>query len=327
MTLLCCLHSMPVWGEDDDDISVESLIKKVRASEAVYENLDVTVRFDWKAGPGAPVAARWASDRLQAVKRAEQSTIRYVAQSGMYRVESSGKIVSSVLGEEETTITSSRVSAFDGDITRTIRDHGALESHEGYRSDSLIIRPHMLLLRQWHYYLPLSVLLSGHEVLQTSPFSRWSPETTVRYRYRGKQSVDDLQCHYIVMTLLSEGEPARWIHLWLAEDRNCIPVLTRSYFSRPPVKDFLIEARVKKWMEIAPKIWFPKETVRVSYSPALLERGFKRGIKSVQQTERYRVEKISLKPEYKKEFFRKVVAPDHPGTALLRSTAKRIMPE
>ena len=97
--------------------------------------------------------------------------------------------------------------------------------------------------------------------------------------------------------------PSSRIELWLAEERNFIPVRYFEYkfMWSKHVPD--AKAIVEDWHQIAPGVWFPVSVTIIKYNGPALKR--EQTLK-LQWREHYDVKRVSLEPDHEKAFFQEL---------------------
>ena len=88
--------------------------------------------------------------------------------------------------------------------------------------------------------------------------------------------------------------------LWLAEDRNYLPVRKRYYTLRWSTLRPIVEGAVDELRELKPGVWFPFAAHLTSYQPIALQGGRQ----LVQWRWKYQVVDASLDPHYAAACFR-----------------------
>jgi hypothetical protein len=171
----------------------------------------------------------------------------------------------------------------------------------------------MLLLPYRQHSVPLSTYLRGHEAMAAHPDANWNDRLTLEYRYQGEGEFQGLKCHVVWMVSCSKksGNPLTRTELWLAEDRNYIPVrrFTYTYWCSEEIPAG--EGAVEAWKEVEPGVWFPLEAEVTVYNKKAIQRERKQELR---WRERYTTEMVSLDPKYDVSFFREVEFPT--GTAV-----------
>jgi hypothetical protein len=287
-------------------------IKAVRQNEALYANLDVLLRCEYETGdgrrlgdgffnvedstPDQSAASRARSKRDGAVRLVSQfgtrfvgqrsETFHFVSQDGMIRRDWKGTSTFDD-GKQRSW---HRMLLFDGTTTR-LSDESP--PHDCYPASAIVkdttIRPHMLVFRSWDLDASLSEFLEGEREWEAS--------------YQGKEEIDGLKCRRVRITKSARRQrrPSFRVELWLAEEKNYIPVHMLEY--KPFRSDELphAEAAVDQWREIGPGVWFPTSTSIAVYSGPAPKR---ENTQKLSWREQCTVEQVSLEPTHAVTFFR-----------------------
>jgi len=212
------------------------------------------------------------------------------------------------------------VSAFDGDTTRLL--NGPIANIvRGKKPTGVPLRPHGLLLRIVGRSEHLSSFLGGDESIARDPYGYTDSQTQRTTEYVGTAEYQGLRCHVVrsVVRVRESGATANHGDLWLAEDRNFIPVRCVGYEHRISATEPVGEDRVLEWSELAPGIWFPMraEGTCVDQRTLILTGQRKPGWRR-----EYVVEAVSLNPRHDRSFFQDVPLP--PGTIVYEYDGDRL---
>jgi len=206
------------------------------------------------------------------------------------------------------------VRMFDGETTRGYEGRSQVGNVIAGRADSSdFVRPHMLLLPYYMLMVPLSTYLAGHEAMIVHPNGAWDRRLVMANTYQGECVFQGLRCHKVWCTTLtkkSNKEHDRW-ELWLAEDRNYIPVRCLAYTFKVSREKPVGEATVDEWQEPSPGIWYPKRIRSIAYEKELIKTA---GKQQLRWRRDFVVEQVTLNPNYGVSFFRNLAFPD--GTAV-----------
>jgi hypothetical protein len=197
------------------------------------------------------------------------------------------------------------VKGFDGEMTRAVEQGKIANLIEGRKEDPRFFRPHNILLKKAFVTFPLSEYLEGGDALKAYRSYR---SFNVTVELLGQEVLDGSRCFKVQVRTWNDGqEPEKGGRrlLWLAIDRNYLPIRTEAYASRVGGK--LVEfGRVERLEEIAPGIWFPMKASIVVYDePAL-----RQGKSVVAGTDTFTVKRVSLDPNYGIDLFRDIKIPD-----------------
>lgn len=298
-TSVCC-SNMVFAG-----VSLDEIVQNIRDYETLYDSIDVRLGEVYSRTDQASLVQ--ASDTLVVE---ETLATWYVSQDGLFRLERDGG--ATLRGG--VTHSRDRTRLFDGQSTKVFSQGVVGHVVKGRSDDSYFVRPHMLLLRYNFLMVPLSVYLEGHEAMAAHPNGHWNRGYVLRNSYEGECEYQGLKCHRVrITTFLSPDadEPHDSWELWLAEERNLIPVRRLAFTFRISDTIPVGEATVHEWKELQPGVWFPMHATMVSYSKPLLER---EGRQESQWRKEFTVDSVSLTPDYDLAFFRDLEFPQ--GTAV-----------
>jgi hypothetical protein len=270
---------------------LKDLIEKVRTNERLYERIEMRTERIYALSAGTPT--------IPGTVLRSNETRRYVQQGKMiFRdVKDVGEAVGS--GKFERTST----SGFDGRTQRLVE---GMVANIAEGPHEVIDAPHIMILpRASEIRFPLSIYLQGGDRLQAyRKFNRWDTTTM----YVGEETINGLSCSKVVIESRNRKPPRAVtvrIHLWLAHDRNELPIRVVGY--APNYSDTLPieEAEVTRFEEVSKGVWFPMAIKVTIYQELLLREG-----KSVVSNAADLVTKsVDLKPNYPEEFFRKIPIP------------------
>lgn len=296
--LLVVIVSLLSPAQADDSIS--QLAKDVRSNEELYRDLECVIRKTYRIG----TAKYWSP--LPAPSVAEGS-VRLVRSRGMIFFSDSepARRPGGVPDHTET------VLGYDGKLTRvaekSLGDEGGRRRTLAWEYDEQWEHAQLRKLeaRLWNRSLimfPLSIYLGGDsQIKKQEGYTTWNTRT----RIEGREVVDDQSCVKVRSEIGTDGSPKDGLIylLWLAPDRNYLPLRTEAY--RPLVNANLpVEiGRIEELRELAPGIWLPFRVSLAIYDQAsLLDQ------RSVVATfEELTVEKAALNPEYETNLFRDVL--------------------
>ena len=280
------------------ELTLAEVVENVRRNEQLYENVEVVMTTTYDIGDRSPASAK-------EVMRQQWRT-RFVSQGEWFRLEREGGSQTS-----KRTASNDRIRAFDGQTTRALEQKAVGNISPERLEDENFIRPHLLLLRTSHIAVPLAVYLSGHEAVKAHPNGRWQDNLTMEVTYRGEDEFSGLKCQKVFVNVLLNGVAHDGQELWLAEDRNYLPVrdifYTYRYSRDIPVGQAVADAL----QEISPGVWFPFDVQIVSYDMLMIQ---SEGRQKPRWREQYVVERADLHPKYERAFFATVDFPD--GTAM-----------
>jgi hypothetical protein len=99
-------------------------------------------------------------------------------------------------------------------------------------------------------------------------------------------------------------EDAKWF-LWLAHDRNYLPIKVEAYKLNKSLKRPMQQSLLSDLREVAPGIWFPYAATTICNDPDTLEQPKT----PIAWKDEYRVQEASLNPNYEIGLFRDIQFP------------------
>jgi hypothetical protein len=248
------------------------LIDKVRANEALFANLDATVKISrtYYPNPGAQGlrAKSFGSSVLQATDETDRVSMR-----GSRYFFSGEELVSFSSGE---TITQRRLATFDGTRSVAIEADNAATVYHGRYEPSEIRPPLCWGIFTLEVNFPLSVFLQGtaaiksHSKAPKFPSERGSvfEFSKVEVEPAGEEKVDDLACVKVkVRRWYYTSEPPSIQYLWLAKDRNYHVARCQTARLKKGKEEPDFETRVTKWQKIAEGVWLPAVVTSETFWP------------------------------------------------------------
>jgi hypothetical protein len=210
---------------------------------------------------------------------------------------------------------------YDGEVTRRVwaggpstdasGNHQAIANVNHKRLNPCdIFLPHTWLLVD-PCITPLSVCLRGGKEFQNYAGNDRFKDISLQTFLEGEMEVDGLRCVKLRMDSYDIQGP-KLIHngrtfLWLAIDRNYLPVKTTAYamFENPDIA--LAESSVKDFRQIGPDIWLPFEKNVIVYDHIALRKDKSKRV--VRHTEKEKIDLAKLDPKYDISFFRNIEVP------------------
>jgi hypothetical protein len=172
-----------------------------------------------------------------------------------------------------------------------------------------IFHPHRILSAK-RFAIPLALNLRGYDKhpldvdltnIHNSPDGKPAPK--FQARFESEDVIDGLKCVKVALIQINKriGRPKPRILLWLARERNYLPVRAEDvdYAAGKGLPQSIGTAG--DFREIAPGAWFPFSSELTVYSRPILEQELRQVPVSKLTT---KVESASLKPAYDVEFFR-----------------------
>ncbi|WP_298869027.1 hypothetical protein [uncultured Gimesia sp.] len=176
---------------------------------------------------------------------------------------------------------------------------------------------HTFYVQESNRKVSLSSCLKGVESIAAFPVSSVYTKKVAKIRIAdirivGTEKFQGLQCTKIVIeTIDAEGAPFSRGELWLARDRNFIPIRTLYYHYKDsktlPNRESIVDA----WREVRPGVWYPVKSHTNRFSSLTLRQ---EGRQKISWRTKNDVKSVSLDPPISPEVFSKVEFP--PGTAV-----------
>lgn len=170
------------------------------------------------------------------------------------------------------------------------------------------------MLRHDSIYCPLADLL-------VSPWYDRNSKARLRFRYCGEEKVDGHPCVKLRGDVMfREGnEPRRSIVLFLAVDRNLIPIKLEQYgglFGYTKIPS--IVSRCEEFREIAPGTWYPFRVIEMAIDNRTTTHGWAR----LNWRRETRVESVALSPQVDDAVFRGATVPGETRVRVLDEEGK-----
>ncbi len=192
---------------------------------------------------------------------------------------------------------------YDGQVRRVVQGGVANISED---SNDRIDAPHALILpHAMSANFHLSAYLVGGDALGGHP--RFANLDTIA-SYQGEEMVDGLRCAKVLVESRKKKPlqaPASRKYLWLAHDRNELPVRIVCYELNYSADLPIEEARVTRFEEVSKGVWFPMAIHFTIYQELVLREG-----KSViANTSDLVTKSVELDTKYPIDFFQKIEIP------------------
>lgn len=280
------------------EMTIQDIIENVRRNEALYDNVDVKMDYEYQLARGMmPVMPNGS------VPGRMHTLTHYVSQNGMFRLDEEGESQTAEGPRNE-----DRVRAFDGEITRLYVQKAVGNIIMGRADDDMRIQPHIILLRpMFEARVPLSVFLSGHDAVRAHPLNQLPEWAELVASYQGMTEFEGLSCHAVAIVMYRAGEPVHRHELLLAEERNYLPVRRHAYKFHLSKDTPVAEGIVTDLREISPGIWYPYEA-RITTSTWTMS---------------FTCESVSLEPNYPRSYFSDVDFPNEVSKACYQTLAVR----
>lgn len=329
------LNNAEISAQEQPVQSVElrELISKVKQNEALYQNLQLKLN----------VSENDLAELIEYVgpKPIErQSTISFIRQGEKFRqqIHTKGRwVMNFTLGlywlqdgyrasdpaeihENETWIqiesgTKDNLSLFDGTTYRSFwkesmtaegKEEPARNQKRGLISDSPSrtmnqTSPHRFLFESEQLPVPLSSSLTGKEAVQAIT---GKSVANTRVTKLGTETFQGLVCTTLQMeTFDSTGKPRSRTDLWLARDRNLIPIRREDFIYHVSKELPISVSLVETWQEVSPGVWFPSQAHTDYYRARL---GKRNSGQTPSKRKEYRLESIELNPQLPADIFTKL---------------------
>ncbi len=293
------LPGRPGAEDDNGRVDLSGIIDNVATNESLYENIEVRSRSTYR------LESPFSSS--PPLVRSSQSGTRFVSQSGMAYLDHRYEGVTTDGKPDKT----HSLRGNDGRRTRLLAHDSVGNIQEGPFDGRLLFRAHTMLLDHSSGLgvdFPLSTFLKGGKEVRAFPrFQR----TTLSVHYEKDEMIDGLNCHLVRFDEYEDGRDKDghgpgMLHLWIAPERNYLPVLVRTH-CRPVDLDSEAninrEVHAENWREISPGVWLPFRATYTNFQP-------KPGGRSVWNTTEVVLDKAELDPHYDVSFFQDVPFPE-----------------
>jgi peroxiredoxin len=244
---------------ESSDEHVARIVEAIRVNETRYARLETKLRDTYREFGGGSVRNRVGGGQMISCTVYE-ATLRSVldGERAFVREEKRSNMA------DGSASSSATLRACDGHWTRSLYTYDQPD-HEppiSQRSAGLVQgmsehlnawRPHSAILRSLRKYAPLS------EILEAGKFGSLDPKV----EYLGEQTRQDLTCDVLrlIGTSAKTGKPYLVELLWLARDRNYLPVRSESHTLRWSDQLPTAVTEVRELSEIASGIYFPMRVV------------------------------------------------------------------
>ncbi len=292
---------------------IQQIIENVEANEKLYQNIEVVLKETYRLDETVGVLM----DRL---KTRQERVRRSVSQRGLFYLKDGGSetLLNGDAYEANT------VQGYDGDKTRRVDRNGkdiagrvdltgVANITVGREDDCRVFVAHTWLLSRALMCFPLSLWLRGEPALAAHPHAGLYGKYFLNKEvvFEKEEEVDGLRC----VKLRSEGRlraDQRLIGvrlLWLAIDRNYLPVKTEYFDPQTSMEIPGESGRAWDFREIAPGVWLPFERKVTVYDDDKLRKEKKQVFSNADEA---RLELAKLDPDYDISLFRDIPIP--PGT-------------
>jgi hypothetical protein len=230
------------------------------------------------------------------------ATIRSVVQGNRFRTDATG-VMHFANGK---TKAQKYVRAYDGRLTLTHADF-AFGIEDGPNPSMYTLYPHAAILSSTFGH-PLSLLFDTQEALKANANAGMWNTSTFQHRLTGVERINGLDCFRIeiVQRLIEDPDKVAFMTLWLARDRNLLPVRLRCMRMEWPDHPTHVFETVS--FQQVDDVWWPK-LIRYNYlSPYRLPPPF-----PISHIQEITLTSVNMKPEHPPDYFTDV----HPDPGML----------
>ncbi len=291
--------------EAAEKAKLAELVERVREQERRYVELEVQARCTYRLDASWFFRAEAITNQTDELRSDLHGELAFFEQRGEFDT------MAGVHSDQR------MVQAFDGRWTRTLyRNRRGGQPEQGWaslrkggggktegRSDGIpVLRPHTFLVRDDGIFGPLADLL-------VSPWHDKVNKYRLRFRHCGEEELDGHPCVKLRGDVtMHEGQPpSSFMALWLATDRNLIPIKLEHYggnFDLQPIPWGI--SRCDDFREIAPGLWYPFQSTLLAFDN--WGRSPQRRI-ILRSRRVYEVESVKVSPAVDVSLFRDVMVP------------------
>lgn len=320
--MLCVLQ---VASEAELDVTprpLDHIVAELAAAEEIYVDHDVELHVEMRLD--RTELARFkkpaGSKKKQkiAILASSDSDSHFVSQGKMFRLDRFGK---STTVDGKTRRTLDLINSFDGEVLRRLDQNLIANISPIKTEDPERFFPHSMMLSHAQLYGPLSLLLQGDLAVQNSAYAGQLKKMQ-KVKFKGRtvsvERVDEFTCDKVELVFsIDQIESAR-IELWLARERNLIPVKMAHYTSPKP-RIMTGSGEIQAWREVHEGVWSPARCLLNTYGGDETRESYREeGGYSSTTT----VEKINLNPSYTRDYFSKVEVPKGAKVYVLDAAGK-----
>lgn len=234
-----------------------SVVEAVKAAEQRYRRFDSVIRSEYRH-LGIDRMVDSGSDLITA----EDNSIRVRVEGVKFRTDTDRAI-----STPRTPMQFKRVRAFDGATTRATE---ALVANvkEGAQTEDHLIRPHTAVFAYAAMSAPLGAYLAGADEFRAVPGQSFPDNRTLRIVDEGVDVKRELACRKISVhhTNTQNGEETLRRVLWLAVDRNLLPVSVEEYEPSFQFNVPLLVSTVEEFGQTKTGDWYPAKTKIIAYA-------------------------------------------------------------
>ncbi len=301
----------------------KEILEHVRANENRYEDLETRVRETYRDLAEPEFGPR--STTTVAIDATQRSVIQ--GAQGYCSEEETSRNARGTSRRRTT------VRAYDGEWTRSLierTNEGSEESSSRYEAVLrkgrerylAVFRPHTTVFRSVDDYRPASEILTsgtgaGLDLQQNHP--------SQDVEYLGTQIRNDLECEVLRLASVfpNQAKPSYVRLLWLAKDRNYLPIRREEYklsrHARLPQSVTVVD----DLRQIADGLWFPFHTV-VHRFESINRTGHAEGRLILRWRKEHTVEGAALNPSISADLFAGSAVPEGTKVIVLDESGDRI---
>ncbi len=273
------LAALQANGSETD---ISDIVEKVRSHEVKYRNIEFVIKMTLTSDLAV-------TKRSAAAIQSSTGRIRYVSQGDLFYFRRDEE----AFGIDGQRVNMDLLMAYDGVDTRILEQGLIGKVYVGRKEPRTSPRPHTMALQNCLVTSSLSDFLATKEY-----FKGISHAPAII----GEELYNGLHCLKI-RDEYGRSHPTSVRIMWLAIERNYIPVRCDSYFRAWSETLPHMTARVPDLRELAPGVWFPWRMVHTLYASEKLPQG--QAIPY--QTIELKVEEAALEPHHALDFFRNVL--------------------
>ncbi|MFO0810182.1 MAG: hypothetical protein U0746_16295 [Gemmataceae bacterium] len=313
-TVICIAASLAphdVAHAQSKHVNIVELTDNIRSNEQLYHNYEVrwdrSYRFHTE---NVPLPA--AVGGLVAITE----TGRCIRQGGLYffREDTTNNLQGGQIQKF------SMAQAYDGSKTRVL-SAGVANVVDGQQASAHDFHSHSWIILRDNVKVPLSVLLRGGDELKKHPSAGVLKDAVPKVSAEAVEVIDGLNCVRVNCDVSFDGHPLKpylTYRLWLAIDRNYLPVQTECYMA---LNSRILPTGVRRasdFKELAPGVWLFHRLDNRAYDNGNL----RQGKAVVNQTEEFSITVAHLNPDYPVEEFSKVDFPERATVYDVNSSGK-----
>jgi hypothetical protein len=274
---------------------LERLIENVRANEALYHKIEASTTESYELLDPDAKHEGLVKTHSKSTRTVLQGSLLYFRKDQTYQLA------------DGTTRPHNCRMGYDGEYTRRVEEKLANLIH-GPSTHCQLFRPHAWLFSSARVCFPLSVWLTGGKELQNHPNAGNYRDGWVQSAvYENEEEVEGL--HTVKLRAETRGQTGKLItvrYVWLATDRNYLPVKSEARNVRWSDTLPVEVDRATDFREIAPGVWLPFHRATVIYSEMKLSEGKMVLGNKTDVT----LTMVNLEPNYDMSLFRDIPFPD-----------------